>query len=77
MTAPEPKKIRIRLKGVTAHVAGPGHCPRFETFSGCTVQTGHLDVRQIPPGQVFEAEEGEALRMIARFGGEVVAEAEP
>jgi hypothetical protein len=71
MTEPA-KKIRIRLKGVTAHVAGPAHAPRFETFSGCTVQTGHLDVRQIPPGQVFECEEAEGRRLVARFGGEVV-----
>jgi len=48
------KKIRIKLKGVTAHVAGPDHCPRFETYSGLTVQVGNVDIIAVPPGQPFQ-----------------------
>ncbi len=69
----EPKKIMIRLKGVTAHLHGPLDTRRIETFAGCAVPVGDAHVIEVAPGVPFECEEGEALRLIARFGGEIVS----
>jgi hypothetical protein len=57
---------------VTAHVAGPRHEPRIDSVAGFSVPSGNYDILAIPPGVPFECEEGEALRLIARFGGEIV-----
>jgi hypothetical protein len=71
MNAPS-KKIWIKLRGVTAHIAGPDHSARIDLVSGMSVPGGNYDIRRIPPGVAFEVEEAEGLRMIARHGGQIV-----
>lgn len=74
MTAPDPvKKITIRMRGVTVHRPGPRHAPKFDTVCGMSVQTGVIDVVEIPPGVPFEIERGEALRLLAVHAGEIVS----
>ncbi len=68
----DPGKIWIKLHRATVHLRGPLDTRRVETISGCAVPVGDAHVIEVRPGVPFECEEGEAQRLIARFGGEVV-----
>ena len=40
-------------------------------------QVGNSDTYMVPPGEVFEIEREEGLRLVARFGGEVIERSGP
>ena len=74
-----PGMIKIRLP--TQTVIRPG--PRFEPAqiverAGFSICVGGVnDTIAVPPGEAFEIEREEGLRLIARFGGQIVEEPSP
>ena len=70
----ESRTIVIRLKGATIHRRHPESTARVGTISGLDVSLGDPRMIAIPPGQPVEVDRDEGLRLIARFGGEVIAE---
>lgn len=72
-------KVWIKLKNVTAHVPGPRFAP-YNTTAGLgsdeipITQGNSDDIIAVPPGQPFEVEDFEAVRLLRAHEGEYVKE---
>ena len=72
----EPATIRIKLN-ITIQRSGPEFNPGWEKIGNMFRQIGNTDTYMVPPGETFEIEREEGLRLVARFGGEVVERGGP
>jgi hypothetical protein len=64
--------ITIKLRHATLHRIGPNHTARIECISGMHVPVGNADVLEIKPGQPFEIDRDEGLRLLKIHAGEIV-----
>jgi hypothetical protein len=72
----EPATIRIKLN-IAIKRSGPDFNPGWERIGNMFRQVGNSDTYMVPPGEVFEIEREEGLRLVARFGGEVIERSGP
>jgi len=65
------KMITFTTPNITVHVPGPNYLPKSIDDKD-NLHGGNYDVVAIPPGEIVTLPHDEAMKIIDRFGGEIV-----